>query len=283
MAKSNLRRWLELIVIPLFVGLIIAIFSVVIPWLFEKDMELSYTIDGPVAYLDQKGIIGTVKVEINDVLTTFLSTYKVRLWNSGDLPLKNVPVRLMFNTKQKQFRIFSVKHETKPKYEFGKINEEDSDRWSKRFVYELLNPKDEDAITFLTNSSAGLKFYAKAEGLTIKYVKPTEEKGVFGLPLPIIVILTIVAALISLLTQRFIDFKLQLPIISWQVLEKILIIKGYKFLRQKGSHRSYYDTNNPEKILVITAKKEIPRGTLSKKIRFLRITREEFLELLKRV
>lgn len=72
----------------------------------------------------------------------------------------------------------------------------------------------------------------------------------------------------------------KLPIISWQQLEKIFKIKGYEFLKQNGSHRSYYDTTNPAKIIVLIAQKEIPKGTLKDKIRKLGITNEEFFDLL---
>jgi hypothetical protein len=58
----------------------------------------------------------------------------------------------------------------------------------------------------------------------------------------------------------------KLPIIFWEQLEKIFIL-----------------INNPEKILVFVAKREIPRGTLREKIRFLGITRKEFFDLLRKI
>lgn len=52
---------------------------------------------------------------------------------------------------------------------------------SKRFVYELLNPKDEVNVTFLTSTKAELLVFAKVEGLTISHVKATEPTVWFNI------------------------------------------------------------------------------------------------------
>jgi hypothetical protein len=71
-----------------------------------------------------------------------------------------------------------VTHDTVPKEEFGKIEEIGSDKLSKRFVYELLNPTDGDDLTLLTNVAAKLSVFTKAENLKTEFVetKPQTSK-----------------------------------------------------------------------------------------------------------
>jgi len=115
-------------------------------------------------------------LEVDGVSTSSLYAHKVYIWNSGDVPLKNLPVLFMFNTKEPDFKIFSVRHETVPTYEFGKIKEEGSTNKSKRFVFELLNPDDKDEVTILTNKWAILTVHSKAEGLKLQLIKQDRKK-----------------------------------------------------------------------------------------------------------
>jgi hypothetical protein len=45
---------------------------------------------------------------------------------------------------------------------------------SRRFIYTLLNPDDEDNINMLTTDSPQLKLFAKTEALNFKEEKPME-------------------------------------------------------------------------------------------------------------
>jgi hypothetical protein len=162
-------------------GLIVAaMVYFVFPELSEKDTELkelSYSIEGPITHLEPD-LTGSLEVMINNILTSYLFAYRVRIWNSGEVPLKNLPIRFVFDTSEGDFKIFEVKHDTKPKYEFGKITEqdidEDNDAYSKRFTYPLLNPKDEDIVTLWTNYPVSLSVYAKSEGLKLLH-KPFKK------------------------------------------------------------------------------------------------------------
>ena len=174
MEESKSKSWLTLFIIPLVIGLIIVLFTFVIPKLFEKGKKLSYSIDGPTAYFDANSL-GNIKVVVNDVSTTNLFGYKVRLWNSGGIPLKYLPIRFNFSQNKAGLVFFSITHSTKPSLEFGTIREEGSDDHSKRFVYDLLNPGDEDVVTFLLNESPKLDVYSKSEGLRLQLVKPSEH------------------------------------------------------------------------------------------------------------
>jgi hypothetical protein len=197
MSEAKSIWWRDLLFIPLIVGLIVALFTFGLPKLFEKEKQITYEIDGPTTYLDKQSI-GNVSVVVNGVPTSNLFSYKVHLLNSGDQPLKNLPVLVLFETDLSEFKIFSVRHETKPSHEFGNIMQEDIDHKSKRFVFELLNPKDQDTISFLTNNSASLKLFAKLEGLRVKGKKPQKGTTWFGITSTI---LAVVASLLSLLLR----------------------------------------------------------------------------------
>jgi len=55
-----------------------------------------------------------------------------------------------------------VNHNTKPKYEFGNITSTETDQYSRRFVYDLLNPGDE--VIILTPYVVEYKFYIDNQG-----------------------------------------------------------------------------------------------------------------------
>lgn len=168
------------LIIPLAVALIVVIFQFVLPKLFEKGNELSYSLEEPKTHLDQN-TIGDIKVKINNIETSLLVSQSARIWNSGGLPIKMLPIKYIFETSSSTFKILMVNHNTKPKYEFGNITSTETDQYSRRFVYDLLNPGDEATIIFLTNEVAPLSVYAKGEGLSIKLIKPGRERLLFGL------------------------------------------------------------------------------------------------------
>lgn len=170
MDEKESIRLKNLVIIPLIVGLIVAVFQFGLPKLFEKDNELSYSLEESKIHLDQN-TIGDIKVEINNIETSLLVSQSARIWNSGGLPIKMLPIRYIFETSSPTFNILMVNHNTKPKYEFGNITSTEADQYSRRFVYDLLNPKDEFTIVFLINEEAPLSVYAKCEGLSIKLVK----------------------------------------------------------------------------------------------------------------
>lgn len=85
--------------------------------------------------------------------------------NSGDLPIKDLPISLIFDPIE-DFEIIASLHETTPKYEFGGINETRNNN-SIRFVYSLLNPADTDLITIIANKLSQPELYAESEGLSI--------------------------------------------------------------------------------------------------------------------
>lgn len=175
---DNKRSWIrDLLVVPLIVGMVIAIFAYVLPKFFAESRQISYSVEEPVAYLD-KSSIGTAVIKVNDATVPEVFAARVRVWNSGSLPLKSLPIRFEFSAVDKEFRVLSVSHNTKPTKEFGAITEDGSDQVSKRFVYALVNPEDEDNIVFLTSAKSDVKVFSKAEGLSVKAVE-VEKRGEF--------------------------------------------------------------------------------------------------------
>ena len=72
----------------------------------------------------------------------------------------------------------------------------------------------------------------------------------------------------------------KLPRLSGKELIRIISKIGFKPIRQKGSHVFMRKETTEEKIItVIPRHKEIDRGTLLEIIRQMKMTKEEFLEL----
>jgi len=76
---------------------------------------------------------------------------------------------------------------------------------------------------------------------------------------------------------------MKLPILSARKVIKILEKEGFQILRQKGSHISLYKKTERKTLLVVVPnKKEIKIGTLIGILKQANLTREEFLDLLKK-
>ena len=173
-------KWVrDYLLLPLVVGLVVAAFTFGLPKLFADKLELSYEIDGPTAVLDDPAI-QQVQIEVNGITVSDLIAFRVRLWNSGDRAIKNLPVRVVFDAQAPDFSILNATHQTTPAFEFGRIDELEATPKSRRYKYELVNPGDEDVITFLANGSATLDLYAKGEGLTVNRRERTTEARPFG-------------------------------------------------------------------------------------------------------
>lgn len=198
MYRKNFILLRNLLVIPLIVGLIVAAFQYFLPKFLEKDNELSYSIEEPIVQLN-KNIMEDVKVEIDDVETSLLVAQSVRIWNSGEIPIKTLHIRYVFETFSPTFKIFMFSYNTKPKYEFGKITSTEEDQNSKRLLYDLLNPGDEVTTTFLTNEAVPVKVYAKSEELSIKVVKPPERMSLDFIQISLAVISSLISILMVFL------------------------------------------------------------------------------------
>jgi len=175
MAQQKTTWLRDLLIVPLVVGLVVAVVAYVLPKLFAESKQISYSIEEPIAYLD-KSSIGSAVVTVNNLTVPEVYAVRVHLWNSGDLALKDIAVRFEFSPLDNNFRILSVSHNTNPAKEFGNITEQDDGNYSKRFIYQLLNSQDEDTIIFLTTAKVNLNVYSKAEGLSVKAVSVNKDR-----------------------------------------------------------------------------------------------------------
>ena len=63
-------------------------------------------------------------------------------------------------------------------------------------------------------------------------------------------------------------------------LEKIIIKKGYKLQRTKGSHKIYYNLELKKRIVIPFHKKDLPKGTMLEILRQAGIKKDEINDLL---
>jgi hypothetical protein len=102
---------------------------------------------------------------------------EIRLWNSGDKPIKDLPITLNFRSPYRGDPVFGIKQYPVPFYEFGKISPDSvvptDDGSLHRFRYELLNPGDEVTMLAAVKNNTVVNLYAKAEDLVIKREGPT--------------------------------------------------------------------------------------------------------------
>ena len=70
--------------------------------------------------------------------------------------------------------------------------------------------------------------------------------------------------------------------VHWKVLEKVFLASGFRFARQKGSHRSYIKPGILRPV-VIPAYKEVPVAVVRNNLKTAGIPREAYFRLLDEV
>ena len=74
----------------------------------------------------------------------------------------------------------------------------------------------------------------------------------------------------------------RLTSIHWKKFEKFLLFVGCKFKREKGDHRIYW-REGLKRPVVIPRDKELPVFIIRNNLHILRISPEEYLEILKQI
>ena len=189
----------DFLVLPLLVGVIVAAFTIGLPWLLGDTLELTYEIEGPTRYLSDPAV-KSIEVSVNGVPVSDIVGYRVHLENTGGKPIRDLPVRIHLEGEESEVSILAVSHSTDPKYEFGEIAPLESTANSRRFRYELLNGGDRDIITIVASVAVPIHVYAKAEGLEVIEAKPdqTFEELMKG---PTFVYVSVIAALFAMFLQ----------------------------------------------------------------------------------
>jgi hypothetical protein len=199
--EKSAKSWIrDIVVLPLMVGLVVAIITYLLPELLAKGKQLSYTVEEPFfSGIKEVSFFGN-ELAVDELKIPSLLFYKVHIWNSGGVSFTNLPIRLVFYTDNPDFEVVTINHETTPRFEFGTISEERIENTSLKFTYELINPGNEDTITFVTNDYFTLGVYAKAEGINIKSVEQYDWSKWF---VPGLVLISVFASLITLLITMF--------------------------------------------------------------------------------
>ena len=205
MEKENIN-WKKL-PLQLFLLGVGSLWGYYLPKWLDKGTVITYSVEGPIAYLNEQA--GNVlSITVNNVATTQLYAYKVVLKNSGNKPIKQFPVTVNFDYPKPTFQVFTKIHQTVPHKEFGKIDELQGAPYTIKFIYELLNPEDEDTITFLTNDNLNLSVYGKGEGVRLKkgeieLIRKTKTWGELRVGILVLVSLAILIIVIFYISGDF--------------------------------------------------------------------------------
>jgi predicted RNA binding protein YcfA (HicA-like mRNA interferase family) len=70
--------------------------------------------------------------------------------------------------------------------------------------------------------------------------------------------------------------------VHWKLLEKVFLNHGFKFARQEGSHRSYVKPGISRPIVIPTYD-EVPVSIIKNNLKTAGISREEFLDVIKKL
>jgi hypothetical protein len=192
------NRIIDIIVFPIIVGVILLLAQIIIDKSNRSKKELGYNISEPQTYLERNNI-GELKVYIDTVRINSLYSYGVLIKNTGNVAIKDQPIRYTFNTQEKDFKILNKALKTKPREEFGSIKLDTSGSYFARYTYSLINPEDEIFTTFLTNQLAALEVFAKSDDLKFREIQKSRSSPWF------IAISSIIGAILALILQLFSD------------------------------------------------------------------------------
>jgi hypothetical protein len=104
----------------------------------------------------------------NHIPVESLWGYRVRIWNSGKEPLKDLIVQYRFSTNGSFYCLAEV-HNPQPKHEVGDIGSvPPGESGVAACRYQLLNPEHSDEVFFVVNVQCDVQVVARDEGLSIK-------------------------------------------------------------------------------------------------------------------
>lgn len=150
-------------------------------WLNSNYKSLSYVIERVDKFFD-KNETDLVEVSVNGTPVKEVFCHRVKIWNSGNLPIKNIPLTFIFlpdSQNIKDFKLLSLNYDTIPEYEFGKISELKRENMKARLIVDLLNPGDSVDFQLLTNQMAPLSFYSKSEGVSVEQGRNSFDSWIY--------------------------------------------------------------------------------------------------------
>lgn len=207
------QDWVRLIAFPIIVGIVIVSVQFTIDR-YKTTRTVSAVIEGPFAFAQIHELFEKADISINftfrrkpedlvqeqkkssrpaqssnpralraptnltagvEMKVDDLHLYKVTIKNTGNSPIRDLPIRLVFENTSGKFAMLAIQHKTNPAREFGEIKDDLAEFPSPRFVYQLLNPGDEDVITILASEKRDLKVFSKGEGVIFDVTSASEN------------------------------------------------------------------------------------------------------------
>ena len=156
------RGWLKIVLIfvliPILVGVVIQVATSLYNQ-YQSRRQILAVVEGPFPLDELRDLFSSLKIEVGNKdesqkvspskvtappkgapTGTFgplslslefpvsdLHIYRVTIRNTGSSPIRDLPVRLVFEKVTKNFYLLAYKHKTTPAREFGKINDDYTD------------------------------------------------------------------------------------------------------------------------------------------------------------
>jgi len=150
---------------------------------FRERKSLGYQIVSKMSLINvNPEVRDKIKIDYDGKPAENIFSFKVRIINNGNVPIKDQPILFEFD---KQAKVLVADYNTKPEKEFGEIKREDTSATNEvKFVVQLLNPKskkEQIEFDFLTidNKNDEIKLHAKGENLKVHEVR-TSAFAEFG-------------------------------------------------------------------------------------------------------
>jgi hypothetical protein len=143
---------------------------------FREKKSLAYQIVSKMSLIDvNPKVRDKIKIDYDGKPAENIFSFKVRVINDGNTPIKDQPILFEFD---KSAKVLVADYNTKPEREFGEIRRDDTGELNEaKFVIDLLNPKslkEEIEFNFITvdNKNDNIEIISKGENL--RFHKVTE-------------------------------------------------------------------------------------------------------------
>jgi hypothetical protein len=178
---------------------------------FRERKSLAYQILSKMSLINvNPKVRDKIKIDYDGKPAENIFSFKVRVINEGNVPIKDQPILFEFD---KEAKVLIADYNTKPEKEFGEIKREDTGATNEaKFVIGLLNTKskkEQIEFNFITidNKNDEIKLHAKGENLEFREIptptfKPFMAVFMFVF-LPVFSIIFI--AIKTLFTQKVIE------------------------------------------------------------------------------
>ncbi|MEQ8638437.1 hypothetical protein [Gimesia maris] len=151
-------------------SIIVALLTFTLTYYFSnKYKEISYVIEPTDVFL-KNPLTNKVEITVNGIPVKEVFSHRIKILNSGDLPVTDVPFTFSFPIDKKvntDFKIINLSYSTIPRMEFGKIEEVKKGDDAMGMKVALLNPGDEINVSIITNQDIQPEVYSKAEGVFV--------------------------------------------------------------------------------------------------------------------